>query len=165
MHAAGHIAIVATLSQHKVLGSCTRGTTPWRTTDCTQATRLRASECRHELQSRAHSFYHTAVSLQHDPFKMPCQRSCIQTTLSTLQHVHQPALPSHTHRTLTRLVHPPKTLATPESICTTYPSMAVFLQRARTVPAAGSVLITSSTMLPSAHRMLLPGFTSCASFL
>lgn len=47
----------------------------------------------------------------------------------------------------------------------TYPSMAVFLQRALTVPAAGSVLITSSTMLPSAHRMLLPGFTSCASFL
>lgn len=42
----------------------------------------------------------------------------------------------------------------------THPSMAVFLQRARTVPAAGFVLITSSTMLPSAHRMLLPGFTS-----
>lgn len=45
------------------------------------------------------------------------------------------------------------------------PSIAVFLQRARTVPAAGFVLITSRTMLPSAHRMLLPGATSRARFL
>ena len=39
------------------------------------------------------------------------------------------------------------------------------MQRARTVPAAGSVDTTSSTIDPSAHRIWDPGFTSCASFL
>lgn len=46
-----------------------------------------------------------------------------------------------------------------------HPSIAVFLQRHCTVPAAGLVLMTSSTIEPSAHRMLLPGATSLASFL
>ena len=44
------------------------------------------------------------------------------------------------------------------------PSTAVFLQRARTVPLAGSVEITSSTIEPSAHRIDDPGLTSAASF-
>jgi len=45
------------------------------------------------------------------------------------------------------------------------PRTAVFMQRQRTVPAAGSVATTFRTIDPSAHRISLPGLTSSASFL
>jgi hypothetical protein len=45
----------------------------------------------------------------------------------------------------------------------THPSIAVFLQRATTVPALGLVDTTSITIDPSAQRMAAPGLTSCAS--
>lgn len=47
----------------------------------------------------------------------------------------------------------------------THPSVAVLRQRARTVPAAGSVEMHSMTMEPSAHKIWAPGFTSTARLL
>ncbi len=47
----------------------------------------------------------------------------------------------------------------------THPRLALFVHLHRTVPAFGSVLSTSRTIDPSAHRIWEPGFTSTGSFL
>ena len=47
----------------------------------------------------------------------------------------------------------------------THPRLALFMQRTRTVPAAASDEMTSSTMEPSAHKICILGFMSAASFL